>query len=55
MGRFLGVVYLGKKLLMVSVNLCSKYVPEFLFGKLRMRYCVDEPYFPEKENQFHVK
>ena len=27
---------------------CSKYRPEFLFGKLRIRHSTDEPCFPSK-------
>ena len=31
---------------------CSKHGPYCLFGKLRMRYFNDEPYFPNKNNQY---
>ena len=34
---------------------CSKYSPEFLFGKLRIRGSRYEPCFPPKRNYYHVK
>ena len=34
---------------------CSKYVTYFLFGNLMIRYSKDEPYFPAKSNQYHLK
>ena len=36
-------------------NQCSKYGPEFLFGKSRIRYSRDEPCFPEKNIYYPAK